>query len=75
MKIVTISKNLFNPISLPGMGRSIELTGLPAAEMLEISNSFSQRELYVEFTEEPGDRLLVIQLWSNPHAPQITLFV
>jgi len=75
MKIVTISKNIFNPISLPGMGRSIELAGLPAAEMLEIRSAFSQRELYVEFTEEPENRLLVVQLWSNPHAPQITLFV
>ena len=75
MKVFTISKNLLNPISLPGMGRSIEVNGLSEREILEIRAAFSQRELSVEFSEEPGIQVPVTQLWANPHALQITLFI
>lgn len=75
MKVVTVSKRFFNPITLPGMGRSIDLADLTALEAQEIRVAFSRRELYVEFAEEPGTEIPVIQLWANPHSPQVTLFV
>jgi len=75
MKVITVSKSLLNPISLPGMGRSIEISGLSESDILDIRNAFSQKALCVEFTEEPGTKLPVVQLWANPHSPQITLFV
>ncbi len=75
MKVVTISKNLFNPISLPGMGRSMEVNDLSATDIMEIRTAFSKGELYVDFFKDPGTKLKVIQLWANPHAPQVTLFV
>lgn len=75
MKVVTVSKNLFNPIPLPGMGRSVEVAGLDEMELREVRAAFAQHELYLEFTEEPGTQLPVVQLWANPHAPQVTLFV
>ena len=75
LKIITISKNAFNPISLPGMGRSIEVTELSDTEIMDIRSAYLQNELYIEFTEEPGTQLPVLQLWTNPHSPQITLFV
>ncbi|MDQ0191084.1 hypothetical protein JI721_14485 [Alicyclobacillus cycloheptanicus] len=75
MKVVTVSKSLFNPIPLPGMGRSIEVNGVTERDIAEIRDAFSQSELFVEFAEKPGDKLHVKQLWANPHSPQITLFV
>lgn len=75
LKIVTVSKDLFSPISLPGMGRSIEMAELPEREILDLRKAFAQGELYVTFTEEPDTRLMVKQMWINPHAPQATLFV
>lgn len=75
MKLITVPKIMFNPIPLPGMGRSIELNDLTEQDVIEIRNAFARDELYVEFVEEPGETLRVKQLWPNPHALQITLFV
>jgi hypothetical protein len=73
--IVSVSKSLLNPISLPGMGRSMELSGLSEQEMLDIKSAFSRQELYIEFVEETGTEIPVTQLWANPHANQLTLFI
>ncbi len=75
MKVFKVSQNLLNPIRLPGMGRSIEVFGLSEAEVVEIRSAFAQRELFVEFEEEPGQQLPVVQLWANPHGSDVTLFV
>jgi hypothetical protein len=75
MKIITISNMLFSPISLPGMGRSIDLPEVSEEEARDIRDSFSKKELFIEFTENPGTPLRVINLWSNPHSLQFTLFV
>ncbi|WDL97541.1 hypothetical protein [Alicyclobacillus sp. ALC3] len=75
MKVVKVSKNLLNPVRLPGMGRSIEVFGLSESEVLEIRSSFTRRELVVEFEEQPGQQLPVVQLWANPHGSDVTLFV
>ncbi len=73
--VITIAKKLLNPISLPGMGKSIELNGLTQEEVLHIHSAFSKKELFVEFTEEQGHEIPVTNLWANPHALQVTLFV
>jgi len=73
--VLTVPKSSYNPISLPGMGRSIEVSGLCAQEVLDIRNAFSRKELCVEFVEEPGTELPVVQLWANPHALEVTLFI
>lgn len=75
MKVIEVSKNLFNPIPLPGMGRSVELSDVQPAEIADIRAEFARGELYIAFKDEPEDQLRVVQLWGNPHAPQITLFV
>lgn len=75
MKVVRASKSLFNPIALPGMGRSVEVTDLSAQELLEVRTAFAKRELFLEFTEEPGVQMPVKQIWANPHGLQVTLFV
>lgn len=75
MKVVKVSKNLLNPIRLPGMGRSIEVFGLSDVEVAEIRSAFAHQELVVEFEEDPGQQVPVVQLWANPHGSDVTLFV
>jgi hypothetical protein len=75
MKTLTISKQYLNPISLPGMGRSLELSGLAEEELVDIRSAYASGTLYIEFTEEPDERYKVINVWANPHSPQITLFI
>ncbi len=76
MHIITVSKRLFNPVRLPGMGRSIEINGLSDSEVVQIRQAFIQQHLAVEFEEEPGTQYPVIQLWANPHGGgQVTVFV
>jgi len=75
MKTITVAKSLLNPISLPGMGRSVELSQVSEQELLAIRAAFTQHNLYIEFVEEPGQSFRVNQIWGNPHAPQITLFI
>lgn len=75
MKTLTISNQYLNPISLPGMGRSIDLPGMEEAELMEIRRAFAQKALFVSFTEAPEEKHLVINLWANPHSPQATLFI
>lgn len=75
MKVITVSKELLNPITLPGMGKSIELPPFDAAEIQEVRTAFGRHKLFVEFTEEPGEQIPVRQIWANPHSPQITLFI
>jgi hypothetical protein len=75
LKIITVSKMLLNPITLPGMGKSIELGGLSVSEAAEIKQAFAANELFVEFQEEPGRTVQVVSLWPNPHSSQITVFV
>lgn len=75
MKIISVSKTLLNPITLPGMGKSIELAQLSAVEAAEIKQAFTANELFVEFSEEPGQTVQVISLWPNPHSTQLTVFV
>ncbi len=76
MHIVTVSKRLFNPVRLPGMGRSIEINDLSDSEVIQIRHAFTQQNLAVEFEEEPGTQYPVIQLWANPHGGgQVTVFI
>lgn len=75
MKTISISNMLFSPISLPGMGRSVELPEISESEANEVQVNFAKRELFVEFVENPGELLPVINLWRNPHSSQYTLFV
>ena len=75
MKVVSASNALLSPISLPGMGRSIDVSGLTDQDVTDIRIAFSTGELFVEFTEEPGRQIPVVQLWANPHSPQVTLFI
>jgi len=75
MKIITVSKVLLNTMSLPGMGRSIELIGIDDNEAMAIHQAYQSKTLYVEFAEEPGNRVAVRQIWANPHSAELTLFV
>lgn len=75
MKTVTVSNALLSPMALPGMGRSVDLAGLTTVEVIDIRDAFAKGELFVEFTEEPGVTKQVINLWANPHSPQVTLFI
>ncbi len=75
LKIVTVSKDLVSPMALPGMGRSVDIAGLDPKEVIELRAAFSKGQLYIEYSEEPGDLKKVINLWANPHAPQMTLFI
>lgn len=76
MKVITVPKSLLNPISLPGMGRSIEVNNLPQQEAFEVRGAYSAQQLYVQFEEGPNDTYPVINLWPDPHDPtRITLFI
>jgi hypothetical protein len=76
MTTLTISKKLLNSISLPGMGKSVELTNISGGENLEIRQVFSQGSLQIEFSEEPGVYHSVINVWTDPHSmSRITLFI
>lgn len=75
MKVVSVPKILLSPIALPGMGRSIDVAGLSAVEVLQIRSALAQGELFVEFEEEPGQQIPVINVWANPHQAQVTLFI
>lgn len=76
MKLVTVPKILLNPISLPGMGKSIEVNQLSPEESLEVRAAYSARELYVQFEEESGVTHPVINLWPDPHdSTRVTLFI
>ncbi len=75
MKTITVSKDLVSPMALPGMGRSVDIAGLDPKEVIELRNAFAKGLLYIEYSEEPGEPKKVINLWANPHAPQVTLFI
>lgn len=75
MKVLLLPRVLLNPVSLPGMGKSIELPEMSETENQEIRRAFAQGELYVEFDEEPGVTHKVSNLWANPHSSQATLFI
>ncbi|MCF8563370.1 hypothetical protein LLE49_01250 [Alicyclobacillus tolerans] len=76
MKVVTVPKILLNPITLPGMGRSIEVADVPQSEANQIRMAFAAQQLYVQFEEEQGVTYPVINLWPDPHdASRMTLFI
>ena len=75
MKVLLLPRVLLNPISLPGMGKSIDLPEMSGIENQEIRSAFAQGELYVEFDDEPGVTHKVFNLWANPHSSQATLFI
>lgn len=57
------------------MGRSIEVPDLSESDAVQARKAFAEGQLFVEFEEEPGTELKVIQMWANPHSSQLTLFV
>lgn len=74
--IITLPKKELNAVSLPGMGRSIELSGLKAEEHATLKNAYSQSTLQVEFEEEIGTYHQVINIWPDPHTTEkLTLFI
>ena len=75
MKKLILPRGLLNPISLPGMGKSIDLGEMSGSENQEIRSAFAQGNLYVEFDDEPGVTHKVVNLWANPHSSQATLFI
>jgi len=76
MKVISVPQMSLNPISLPGMGRSIELSDVSDQEIFEIRSAFAEKQLFVTFTETAADPVLVINVWPNPHGGgQITLFI
>jgi len=76
VKVVTVPKMWLNPISLPGMGRSIEVNNLTQAESHEVRGAFAVADLHIEFEEEPGATHLVLNLWPDPHdSARATLFI
>lgn len=75
MEVIRVSKRTFMPISLPGMGRSVEISDISWEEIMRIQERYAQHDLAIEFIEEPGVTYPVIKLWVNPHGAQITLFV
>lgn len=76
MQTLVVSKKMLNSLSLPGMGRSIEINGITAKENLEIRQAFPKGTLQVEFEEEPGVFYPVINLWPDPHSmTRVTLFI
>ena len=75
MKVITVSKELLNPLSLPGMGRSLELNNISEGENMEIRNAYANKELVVRFEGEEATHL-VIQLWPDPHyISRLTIFI
>lgn len=75
MEILKVSKRLFSPISLPGMGRSVEIDNVSREEAMQIQALFARQDLAVEFIEEPEIHYPVVQLWVNPHGGQVTVFI
>ena len=76
MHTIVLSKKLLNSISLPGMGRSMELNGITHKENFDIRKAFSEGILQVEFEEEPEVYHRVINLWPDPHSMErFTLFI
>lgn len=76
MKTVIVSKSLLNPISLPGMGRSIELYDLPDVEVAEIRTAYLDQRLQVQFEGEDDVLHPVKNLWPDPHdKARMTLFI
>lgn len=76
MKTLSVSKNLLNPIVLPGMGKSVELNHLTNEENQDIRQAFAENNLQIEFLEEPGQYHAVINLWADPHSmARMTLFI
>lgn len=73
---LTLSKKLLNSITLPGMGRSIELNGLTPEENQKLKQAYSTSNLQVEFEEEQGAFHEVLNLWADPHTTErMTLFI
>ncbi len=76
MKTLTLPRHVLNPMVLPGMGKSIELSGLTSPENIEIRNEWQKGELLIEFDDEPGVTHRVIHLWPDPHdMSRMTLFI
>ncbi|NMP23933.1 hypothetical protein [Sulfobacillus harzensis] len=75
MTVIPVSKRFFVAISLPGMGRSIDLVNQPPEEIQRIREAFQTGDLAIEFIEEPGTTYPVGKLWVNPHGDQVTLFI
>jgi len=74
--VVTVPKIWLNPISLPGMGRSIEVNNLSQAEAQQVRGAFAAADLEIEFAEEPGVTHRVLNIWPDPHdSARITLFI
>lgn len=73
--MIPVSKRFFVGITLPGMGRSIDLINQSADDVAIIRRAYHAQDLAVEFIEEPGTIYPVIQLWINPHGDQVTLFI
>lgn len=73
--VIPVSKRFFVGITLPGMGRSIDLINQSADDVDTMRRAYHAQDLAVEFIEEPGTTYPVIQLWINPHGDQVTLFI
>lgn len=76
MYTVTVPKKRLNSMSLPGVGRSIEVSRISPLENVQIRQAFAKLELQVEFEEEPGKFYPVTTLWPDPHSMErLTLFI
>lgn len=75
MTVIPVSKRTFMPISLPGMGRSVEVNDITPEEIMRMQHLYAQQDLAIEFIEEPGVQYPVQKIWVNPHGSQITLFI
>ncbi len=76
MKTLTVSRDLLNPLVLPGVGRGIEISGLTVPENLKIRSAWQKGELMIEFDDEPGVPHKAINLWPDPHeSSRITVFI
>ncbi len=76
MHTIAVSKKLLNPMTLPGMGRSLEINGISGQENLEIRQAFAGKTLQIEFEEEPGVYHPVLHMWPDPHSvDRVTLFI
>lgn len=75
MQVIQVSKRTFMPVSLPGMGRSVEVNDITREEIMRIQHLYANNDLAIEFIEEPGVQYPVIKIWVNPHGAQVTLFV